>query len=241
MFNLGGFFIQSDLRARLNGSSTTNPDVDFDETFGKADDSTRARADLIWRINPKHHITLMYFDARNSRSKVLDRQVNWGDNVYNIGANVTSENEFMVGALGYEYAFMRAPTYEVAASIGLHVTEFTLKLSGDATVNGVPTSKAVQSNSVTAPLPVIGLRGAWVVTPNILLEAQGQFFKIKVDEVDGNWTDFQAKATWMFNKNFGLGLGYDRYTNRVDVEKTNFNGNVKLGYSGLQLFGVVSF
>ena len=142
----------------------------------------------------------MYFDARNSRSKVLDRQVNWGDNVYNIGANVTSENEFMVGALGYEYAFMRAPTYEVAASIGLHVTEFTLKLSGDATVNGVPTSKAVQSNSVTAHLPVIGLRGAWVVTPNILLEAQGQFFKIKVDEVDGNWTDFQAKATWMFDK-----------------------------------------
>lgn len=242
VFNLGGFFVQSDLRAGLNGTANKqNQDIDFDETFGKANDSTRVRADALWRINPKHHIALMYFDSRNTRSKPIDRQVSWGDNVYDIGAVVTSETNFKVGALSYEYAFMRQPTYEVAASLGLHVTDMTLRLSGDATVNGVPTSKSTQSNSVTAPLPVIGLRGAWVVTPNVLLEAQGQFFKLKVDQVDGNWSDFQAKATWMFNKNFGLGLGYDRYTNRLDVEKTNFNGNVKMGYSGLQLFGVVSF
>ncbi|MBL8351817.1 MAG: hypothetical protein JNL87_16075 [Burkholderiaceae bacterium] len=241
VFNLGGFFVQSDLKASLNGTSAKNPDIDFDETFGKADKSNRARADLLWRINPKHHVALMYFDNRNTRSKALDRQISWGDNVYDVGAVVTSETKFKIGALSYEYAFMREPSYEVAGSIGLHVTDMTLGLSGDAKVNGVPTSKATQSNSVTAPLPVLGLRGAWVVTPNVLLEAQGQVFKIKVNDIDGNWSDLQAKATWMFNKNFGLGLGYDRYYNRIDVEKPEYNGRVKMGYSGLQLFGVASF
>ena len=32
VFNLGGFVVNSDLKANLNGQSTQNPEVDFDET-----------------------------------------------------------------------------------------------------------------------------------------------------------------------------------------------------------------
>jgi hypothetical protein len=245
VINAGAFLVQTDLKASLNGQSVNNPEIDFDETFGKANDQTRIRADALWRITPKHHLTFMYFDNSTSRTKVLDRDVNWGDNLYKVGATVTSDMKFKVGALSYEYAFMRDPNYEVAANIGLHVSDLTLGLRGDATVTDAsgtrPVSGAVQSNSMTAPLPVIGLRGAWVVTPNLVLDAQAQFFKVKVDEVDGSWSDLRANATWMFNKTFGLGLGYDRFYNRVDVTKTGFNGKVKMGYSGLQLFGTVAF
>lgn len=241
VFNAGVFLVQTDLKANLNGQSVNNPEIDFDQTFGKADSTTRVRADALWRINPRHHLTFMYFDNSTSRTKVIDETINWGDNTYAIGSTVTSENKFKVGALAYEYAFMRQPSYEVSASIGLHVTDLSLSLKGDSTVNGVPVSNSTRSDSVTAPLPVIGLRGAWVVTPSILLEAQGQFFKLKVNEVDGYWSDLRATATWMFNKNFGLGLGYDRYFNKVDVSKNSFDGRVKFGYSGLQAFVTGSF
>lgn len=241
VINAGVFLVQTDLKATLNGQTVNNPEIDFDQTFGKADSSTRVRADARWRINPKHHLTFMYFDNRNSRTKKLEETVDWGDNRYDIGATVTSENRFKVGALAYEYAFMRQPSYEVSASVGLHVSDLSLSLSGDATVNGTPVSKSTKSNSVTAPLPVVGLRGAWVVTPAILVEAQGQFFKLKVNEVDGYWSDIRASATWMFNKNFGLGLGYDRFFNKVDVSKNDFDGRVKFGYSGVQLFVTGSF
>lgn len=239
--NAGAFLVQTDLKASLNGQAVNNPEIDFDETFGKADTSTRVRADVRWRINPRHHLTFMYFDNRNSRTNVLNETIIWGDNTYDVGSTVTSENKFKIGALAYEYAFMRQPSYEVSASIGLHVSDLTVSIDGNSTVNGAPVSRSAQSNSVTAPLPVIGLRGAWVVTPSILLEAQGQFFKLKVNEVDGYWSDLRASATWMFNKNFGLGLGYDRYVNKIDVGKNAFNGSVKFGYSGLQAFVTGSF
>lgn len=246
VISAGGFLVQTDLRASLNGQSVNNPEIDFDETFGKANDSTRVRADLLWRISPKHHVGMMYFDNRISRTKTLSKDIVWGDNTYKAGANVASDNKFKVGALVYEYAFMRDPSYEVAFSVGAHVSDLSLTLSGDASVtdgsgNVTQVPKATQSNSVTAPLPVIGLRGAWAVTPNLLLEASGQIFKVKIDEVDGNWSDVQASATWMFNKTFGLGVGYDRYMNRVDVTKSGFDGSVKFGYSGVQLFGTLSF
>ena len=45
----------------------------------------------------------------------------------------------------------------------------------------------------------------------------------------------------MFARHFGVGLGYDRFHVNVDVNKGNFNGNVTLGYSGLQAFLTGSF
>jgi hypothetical protein len=242
LFNVGGFFVQTDMKASLNGQSTQNPEVDFDKDLGKADKQTRVRADALWRITPKHHLSFMYFDNTVKRSKNLERDINWGDNVYQTNTDITSEMRSKIGALSYEYAFMRAPNYEVAANIGLHVSDLKLTLNGTASVNGgAPTSGTFQSNTVTAPLPVIGLRGAWAVTPNLVLEAQGQFFKLNGNGFGGSWSDLRANATWMFTKNFGLGVGYDRYYNHVDVSKDNFDGKVKFGYSGLQLYGTVAF
>jgi hypothetical protein len=239
--NLGAFVMQTDMKAALNGQSVQNPDIDFDQTFGKAKDTTRIRGDALWRISPKHHVALMYFDNGISRTKTIDRDVHWGDAVYPVGATVTSESKFKVGALSYEYAFMRDPGYEVAVDIGLHVSQTKLSLAGDAVVNGVARSGQVQSNSVTAPLPVIGLRGAWAVTPNLVLDAQGQYFKVNANGIGGSWSDLRANATWMFNKTFGLGLGYDRFYTHLDVNKSGFDGRAKVGYSGLQVYGTLAF
>ena len=75
----------------------TSAGFDIDETFGKANDSTRVRADLLWRISPKHHVGMMYFDNRISRTKTLSKDIVWGDNTYKAGANVASDNKFKVG------------------------------------------------------------------------------------------------------------------------------------------------
>jgi hypothetical protein len=45
----------------------------------------------------------------------------------------------------------------------------------------------------------------------------------------------------MFSRHFGLGLGYDHFHASLDVEKARFNGNVTLGYSGLQAMIVGSY
>jgi len=45
----------------------------------------------------------------------------------------------------------------------------------------------------------------------------------------------------MFSPGFGVGLGYNRFTTKVDVEKTAFNGAARLSYSGLQLFVTGTF
>ena len=246
VFNLGGFVVNSDLKANLNGQSSQNPEVDFDETFDRGSDATRVRADLLWRITPAHHLRLMYFDNSNERSKVLADPVKWGDYTFQAGSNVNFKHEMEVIELSYEYAFMRQPTYEISASLGVHYTETTIQLDGTAIITNPDgttrtESRASKNTSVAAPLPVIGLRGAWAVAPQWVLDAQVQYFGLSFDEYDGSWSDVRLGATWMFSQNFGVGLGYNYFSSKLDVDKASFNGRLKLSYYGLQAYLTGSF
>jgi hypothetical protein len=237
--NLGAFIFKTDTKAQLNGQSVSNPEVDFDKTFGKPKDANRVRLDALWRITPTQHARLMYFDYSKSRSAVLANPVSWGDYTFASGS-VQSDAKFKVLELAYEYAFMRAPSYELAATIGVHYTDIGLKLSGHATLTSPsgPNPLVFQSKeaSAPAPLPVIGLRGGWVVAPEWYVDAQAQFFKAKVGDYDTSISDLRVGATWMFDRHFGVGMGYNRFYTKVDVTKDTFNGRLKFGYSGLQAY-----
>ena len=93
VLSVGAFVVRSDLKAGLNGQSATHPDIDFNDTFGRARDATRVRADALWRITPTQHLRLMYFDDTRRSSRALDRTVDWGDYVFQVGANVDSETK----------------------------------------------------------------------------------------------------------------------------------------------------
>jgi hypothetical protein len=242
VINAGVFVLGTDVKGRLNGNTTANSDVDFNGTFGKPSDVSRARLDALWRINPKHHLRFLYFNDETTRTRAIDRDVTWGDATYHLGASVESVTKFSVYELAYEYAFVREPTYEIAASGGVHYMDMSFQLSGAATVNGGTVAQfSRQSSSLPAPLPVIGLRAGWAVSPQWYLGAQGQVFAIKVDGYDGNWTDVRLDATWMFSRHFGIGTGYNYFGARIDVDRTAFHGRLDLAYSGLQVFLTGSF
>ena len=244
--SLGGFIVTTDTTARLNGSSSTNPDIDFDQTFGNANDSTRVRADALWRITPTHHLRFLYFDNRTTRSRTIDRNVQWGDYTFQAGGLVEAETKFRIYELAYEYAFLRQPDFELSGTFGVHYMDLKTRLSGNATITngqgGVSAAGSVtKESSVPLPLPVVGLRAGWAVAPQWYLEGQGQFFKANIGDYDGRITDLRASATWMFSPGFGVGLGYNKFITKVDVDKTSFNGAARLSYSGLQLFVTGTF
>ena len=113
--NLGALVVGSDFTARLNGSSTTNPDIDFDETFGKAQrrhqDSRRrvlahhsGAPSALPLLRQQHHPL-----ARHRPGHRLGRQR------FHAGGLV-KPRRFKLFELAYEYAFIRQPTFELTAA-----------------------------------------------------------------------------------------------------------------------------
>jgi hypothetical protein len=246
IFGAGLFLVGTDISANLNGQSSTNPAIDFNDTVGRTNNATRGRLDAMWRFAPRHSVRFAYFNYDNTRSRTLNRDITFGDTTFKANANFSANTKFSVYELDYDYAFLKQPAYEVTASLGLHYTDFRLNLSGTGTITGsggsTTASGAVsKDSSLPMPQPVIGVRGGWAVSPQIFLDGRLQFFQLNLDGYNGHWTDAHVGATWMFTRNWGVGLGYDWFDTRVDVSRTNFNGNLKLGYSGLMAFVTGSF
>jgi hypothetical protein len=246
VFTGGLFLVGTDITANLNGQSTRNPSIDFNDELGRASDASRGRIDASWRFAPRHLARFVYFNYNASQSRTLNRDITYGDTTFNAGGNLSSNTKYSVYELDYEYAFLKQPMYEVAGTFGVHYTDLSLKLTGNGTVTR-PDGTTAASGSVTKdsnlpmPLPTLGIRGGWAVSPQVYLDGRLQYFRLSVDGYDGNWSNAHVGATWMFTRHWGVGLGYDWFTTHVDVKRSNFNGNLKLGYSGLQASVTGSF
>jgi hypothetical protein len=95
--------------------------------------------------------------------------------------------------------------------------------------------------TATAPLPVIGARGLWQFSPHWYFDGQAQFFAVKVDNVDGHISDVRAGVTRMFGSHFGVGLGWNQFVTRVNLNKPSFEGSLRWRYSGAMLYVTGSF
>src|SRR5271170_4746405 len=136
ILDVGLFVLGTTTKTSLNAQGVNNPEIDLNRTFGAGTDTKRFRLDGLWRITPRQHVEFMYFTNSISRTRDIgeDQPINWGD--YQFSGNVTAKNKISVYELGYEYAFVRTQTFELAASFGIHYTKTSIDISGQATLIG---------------------------------------------------------------------------------------------------------
>jgi hypothetical protein len=241
MVSLGTFLLTTKTNISIDGSGgNQGTEIDTKKDLGFRD-ADRFRLDATWRFAPKHKVRAMFFNIAQSNTKNIDHSITVGDTVYPINGSITAKNSTSVYELAYEYSFLRRDNYEITASAGLHAIDFGFSLKGNGTVNGQPVQGSTESASVTAPLPVFGLRGLWALSPKWYIDAQAQYFALKIDNIDGKVTDLRAGLTWMFAEHWGLGAGYNQFVTTVGVDKNAFTGNLKWHYSGAQVFVTASF
>jgi hypothetical protein len=240
--SLGTFNVGSETKVRLDGEAGTGDRVDLERTFGD-DEAHRFRLDAWWRFAERHKIRALWFDSSASSARTIDTEIDWGDETFPVGAEVRVDRDFSIYELAYEYSFLRRPSYEFTASIGLHYTQFDVGLSAELAVDGQPTETrtAADSAQVDAPLPAIGFRGLWNPGGNFWIDASAQYFALSISEYDGRLTDYRVAAVWQPKRWLGLGFGYNAFAIDMDVDKPDFKGSMDWGYSGPQLFLSGSF
>ena len=240
---LGGFFLSTDINVRVNGDESGQPgdDIDFDDTFGVGD-FDRFRADAMWRIKGNHSIRGTYFSNNRSATNELDRDVHFGDETYPLGAETTARSELQVIQVSYDYVFRRRDTYELAAGIGVHMLDANLSLDATVTGGGGTTSRQLkESASTDAPLPVLGLRGTWLLPHDFYATALAQYFYIDYGDYTGSLSDLKASLIWQATPRVGIGLGYNDFRFKFRLDKDRFDGKLRWNYGGAMAFVTVMY
>ena len=240
--DVGGFFTSTDIRVRLDGEGgATGDTIDFDDSFG-LDDYSSFRLDGQWRIKGKHSVRGTYFQNSRSATRELDREIDFGGETYPVGVETTAHWNLRVMQVSYDYAFSRHDNYELAAGIGVHVLDAKLGLDATITGGGGTASRELsEQGSTDAPLPVLGLRGAWRLPHDFYVTAQAQFFYLDIDDYRGGLSDLKANIVWQATPRFGVGLGYNDFRFRVNIDKRLFDGRLRWNYGGAMAFASFQF
>jgi hypothetical protein len=234
-FLLGGYLSTHDSTLRVDSRSTGNgTEIDLEDDLGFNKSLNTVRLDAIWRFRPRHRADFAYYRLSRGASRALDRTIEIGDKIFPEGTPVASELELTIYKASYTYSIVQNSRLDVGLSAGLHILEWESRVAAE-------TIGLTQSSELLAPLPVLGVRGNWAITPVFFLRASVDVFALSVDGSGGRLTDGLIAVEYDAFKHFGVGLGYNRVSMRITGDKDDLFGEIGAEYGAVMLYGKLFF
>jgi outer membrane protein with beta-barrel domain len=233
-FQLGAYVPTVETTARLNSTAgAQGTQVSFEDDLGFDDRKAMPNFLASVRLGERWKLEFEYLSLSRSSTRAISRTINWGDNVYAIGTTVSADFDSDIYRFSGGYSFIKDNQRELGVSLGLHATDFKASLAA-AGIGG-------QTGDALAPLPTIGLYGAYAFSPKWLLSGRLDYFSLNYNDYDGSLVNFNAGIDYRFTRHFGAGVGYRYVDYDLTVTKSKFHGGVNYKFSGPMFYVVSSF
>lgn len=227
--SLGVFFTDRDTETQLDGTTAMGTPTDLENDLGLESSDNVFRIDGYFRFNERHRVDFSVFDLSRSSSKQIDRNIQWGDSLYSINTVVDADFDLAIYKAAYTYSFMRRENGYLGVTAGIYAADTKIRLSeqnlGQTAIG-----------DITAPLPVIGLRGEYEFADNWSFRASGEFFFVEFDDIEGSLVDLYAGVDYAIRDSFSVGLGVNSVSLDVDASQSSFQGSLDWKYTGGLLF-----
>jgi len=175
------------------------------------------RVTVGWRFGKSHLLSFGWYDLEREASKTLSRTIKIFDKQYTIGTTVNSFFRTEVYKLGYTWMFHQDRKVSLGLGAGLFVADVGAGIS-------VASQIAVNEGdgNLTAPLPMLGGRLTYRVTPRLSVLATADFFFVSYDQYEGLLADVVVFASHRTFKHVGFGAGLDLQSLGVDIDDDDF-------------------
>ena len=227
---LGAFVTDRESNTRLDSDEGEGTEIDLEDDLGLESSTNVARlGGYVW-LGERHRLDGSYFDLSRSASLPINETIEFGDETFVINTVVETESDLTIIKADYTFAVLARERGWFGVTGGLYVAETTLSLS-QATLG------RAETEDVTAPLPVFGLRGDYAINDRITLRGAIQLFAFEADDVDGRFSDFYVGADYGFGERMAVGLAYNRVSmNLGAVEDRGLDARLDWGYDGFLLY-----
>ena len=240
--NLGGFVAAMNSDVRI-GSQTLGAgvDVNVEDALGLDSSIFVFRADALYRFssNRRHRLDLNYYDLRRSSTKTLQADIQIKDQTFPVGTTLDSLFDLKIIRGAYSYSLFQDDRFDLGLSVGAFVMPIKFRFSSS-------TSGVAEEEAITAPLPVVGVRFDFAITPKFFLKQSFDFFYLQYENFQGSLWDAKVGLEYNIWKYVGVGVAYDFFRVQVKADGQNYpgvdmTGKIEVSYSGLLLYGKFFF
>jgi hypothetical protein len=214
--------------------------INLEDALGLETSTVVLRGGVEYNFGKRHRsmVRFGYFGFFRSSNKVLESEIEIGDEVFPIGTEVNSRYDIQIFKTTYNYAYFTDERIRLGATIGLYVMPIGFSMESIYFTS--------TATDFIAPLPVLGFDFNFAVTPKIYLKQGIEVLYFQISDLKGTITDVIFRVEYTPWKHIGFGLGYNFY--QLSLAQTDENdglldfvGSIKTGYSGLLFYGKFYF
>jgi hypothetical protein len=125
-----------------------------------------------WKFTRKNHLYLAASPFSQTRTRVLDRTVDFQGQTFEVGLTTTAKLTNWAYAPGYQYDIIRRDRGHLGIAVQVDIFDTTAKLSAAAQVTSDGTQSAAKSvsGSLVAPIPVAGPDFRYYILPKFYVD-----------------------------------------------------------------------
>jgi len=142
---------------------------------------------------------------------------------------IDSDFDLAIYKIAYTWSFMQRDKGFLGLTVGLYIADVGTKIEGQAIGER-------EDHGVTAPLPVIGLRGQYDFTDKLSFRGSGEIFALEYEDFSGSLYDLYAGFDYRIFDHVEIGVGINSVRMDLGISNDNFDGNFDWQYDGGLLF-----
>jgi hypothetical protein len=217
-------------RLRLDSDTlNTGTEVELEDDLAVDDKTGVARLDGVVRFGQRHAFAMSYYNITREGTRNISKEIHYGDSVFPINAAVTTQFDQEIAKAVYRFRFINKERANLAASAGLHVMTFSTSMR---TLNGMTS----EQRETTAPLPVIGLQGAYKLGGKWNLNGSVEWFDVQAGDLQGTFSDFLVGVEHQTLERFAFGFALNRLALRFDAGDADLRGRLDIKFDAGLLY-----
>jgi hypothetical protein len=191
------------------------------------------RADAFWRITRRNRVDFTFYQMKRDGSAFLGVDIPG----FPIGERVDTDFDISILRGSYAWSFFKNDHFDLGIAGGLYGMSVDFKMRSKDSDSG-----NVDETDFTVPLPVIGLRGNFALTPKWFIRQSIDYFYVNIGDYEGQLVDLSVALEWNAMKYLGLGIAYNftaldlKYSGNDD-----FLDEIDMSYDGVQAFAKFYF
>ena len=241
-FAIGSYRNDLNLSAGVNGeiadtgTDLDGTEIDFKRDFDFGGSHQLLFAEASWLPFERHQFSVGYHRDQRDNTRRLSRDIVFNGDTFPVDARVRAEFEYQLFDARYTYWPWLTRQDAFGLTLGVAAYRLDLTLSGEISVGNVGSTQTRSADfDSDVPAPLVGLDYRHAFNEDWRLFADVSAFKASINAIDGHVANVNLGLEWYPWRHAGLALVYTGYELRGDIERSGFEGNLKLRSSGYQL------
>jgi len=230
-------FFNTNLRLNSEMLPGDGTEIDLEDDLGFDTRKFDFRAGGYLRLGKRHRIQYGYFSLSRNSNKVLDEEIEFGDEIFPVDAEVNADFRTQFAMLGYSFSFLAREKIEVGIGLGLSAMFTKAGIAAVGSVGDDPLDLVEERTDSTFPVGSLGLDVNWAPLSRMIVRGRAGGLYVSVSTIKASVGDANVGVEYFFTRGFGVGAGYV-YTKLQVEDSADPQLKITYRYSGLLLYGV---